>query len=425
MKKKVIIFSTIAGIFILGLCVKSAVGSRDVAVMENAALEEIVVSEEADGQSEPEETAVPEVVTFKKPVVKLNGEEGELRYDWNYNSVRIDADTLLLVSGCYFPEEDLDQMIFFLARAPFYFPREVFRQDIKNGDEQQPHRIVHPHPVEGGYVYEMDEMLYFLDENFQETSLLCDFYELMGDACSFSIDTFGTCDVTADVAKMLACTNEGLYEYDLENGNRKLLEPSEFEPHAYVLDENDCACGFREYRFFGPVKVEYAPDGQSYVYWTGTEEADWGDIRGVVLRSGEGETLYQKESDNMYDFEFKWVESEDTIYFAAFYTEKDENGIADVAWLMDRVDVNTGEVMTFEVPKRIYSGAEPCSIVGFLDADTLLYGNYWRDDDKSVFKIYRLSSGERQDYEITGDVDWETMILDMGEYQTIPVRYPK
>ncbi|MDE7427686.1 MAG: hypothetical protein K2N00_00180, partial [Lachnospiraceae bacterium] len=347
----------------------------------------------------------------------------------NYNSVRVDADTFLLTSRCHFPEANLHQKIFFLARAPYYFPREIFRQDLKNGDEQ-PQRIVRPHPVDGGYVYELNEMLYFLDENFQETSLLCDFYGLMGDACSFSIDTFGTYDVTADVAKMLACTNEGLYEYDLENGGRRLLEPSEFEPHAYVRDENDCACGWREYRFFGPVKVEYAPDGQSYAYLTGTEEADWGDIRGVVLRSGEGETLYQKESDNMYDF--KWVESEDTIYFAAFYTEKDENGIADVAWLMDRVDVNTGEVVTFEVPKKIYSGGEPCCIVGFLDADTLLYVNYRRDDDteeekndERVFKIYRLSSGERQDLEIAGDVDWETMILDRGGYDTIPVRYPK
>lgn len=449
MKRKVITLSMIAGIFILGLCVKSAVGSSDAAVMENAALEESIVSEEADGLSEPEkreseeneeaqpeevqaeqepeEVAVPELVTFKKPVVKLNGEEGELSYDWNYNSVRVDADTFLFVSGCYFPEQELYQKIFFLAEAPLYFPREVFRQDSKDGNEQ-PHRIEQMHSVDGGYVYESDGMLYFLDGNVQKTSLLCDLYELMGDAWLFSVGTFRTCDVTADTARMIACTDEGLYEYDLKNGNRKLLEPSEFEPHAYVLDENDCVCGFREYRFFGPVRVEYAPDGQSYAYLTGTEEADWGDLRGAVLRSGEGETLYQKETENVYDF--KWVESEDTSYLAVFYTEKDENGIADVAWLMDRIDVSTGEVMTFEAPKKIYIGSGPWCIVGFLDADTLLYIN-WRDDteegknDESVLKAYRLSSGEWQDLEIAGDVEWETMVFDGGGYNTIPVRYPK
>ena len=54
---------------------------------------------------------------------------------------------------------------------------------------------------------------------------------------------------------------------------------------------------------------------------TETEEAVWGDITGVVLRSGERETLYQKETGNMYDF--KWAASEDAVYLAAFYTEDD------------------------------------------------------------------------------------------------------
>ncbi|MBD5547995.1 MAG: hypothetical protein HDQ97_11440 [Lachnospiraceae bacterium] len=54
----------------------------------------------------------------------------------------------------------------------------------------------------------------------------------------------------------------------------------------------------------------------------------------------------------MYDF--KWVESEDAVYLAVFYSEMDEKGIVDEAWLMDRVDINTGEVVTFEAPKEIY-----------------------------------------------------------------------
>ena len=460
MKKKATIISAIAGIFILGLCVKLAVGSRDIPVIENAALEERAVSDELSGQSEQEKTEseetveaqseqepkgqdkveVPKRVDSVKPIVKLNDEKGELRYDWDYNNVRVDADTLLLVCDCYFPTKKLQQKIFFLVETPFYVPREVFRQDSKIWDEdaQLPERLegitVHPpelleyrmarpHPVDGGYVYEVDGMLYFLDGNFQEASLLCNLYELMGDSYSFSIGTYRTCDVTADAARMIVCMDEGLYEYDLENGGRKLLESTYFAPHE--IDENDCLCGQRDFRFFGPVEVEYAPDGQSYAFLTGTEEADWGDITGIVLRSGKGEALYQKESDYMRDF--KWVESEDAAYLAVFYKEYDEKN-KKMYWLMDRVDVYTGEVETFEVPKEIL-----CWGAGFLDADTLLYINYDKQDDekkvekndKDIFEVYRLSSGERQDLEITGDVDWEMMVFDIDGYDTIPVRYPK
>lgn len=211
-------------------------------------------------------------------------------------------------------------------KAPFYIPKEVFRQDSKIWDEEShpPYgledRIVRPHPVDGGYVYEVDGVLYFLDGNFQEASLLCNLRELMGDSYSLSIGTYRTCDVTADVTRMIVCMDDGLYEYNLENGDRKLLEPAYFVPHE--IDEDDCLCGQRGFRFFGPVKVEYAPDGQSYAFLTGTEEADWGDITGAALRSGEGETLYQKETDYMYDF--KWVELEDATFLAVFYEEYDE-----------------------------------------------------------------------------------------------------
>lgn len=56
MKKKTIIISAIAGIIILGLCIKLAVGSRDVSVIENTALEERVVSDESNGQ---DKVAIP------------------------------------------------------------------------------------------------------------------------------------------------------------------------------------------------------------------------------------------------------------------------------------------------------------------------------------------------------------------------------
>ncbi|MDE7446185.1 MAG: hypothetical protein K2N15_10880 [Lachnospiraceae bacterium] len=468
MKKKTIIISGIAGAFILGLCVKFIVNSRDVPVIENAAVEENVVSDEAnewigqettesklpgevqpksekskgmeseEAQQEPEgqdKIAIPEEIHFIKPVVQLDGEEGELMYNWNSKSIRVDDDTLLLVSDCYFPEEKLQQKIFFLAEAPYFIPQEVFRQDSKIWDEESrpsynlEKRMEFPHPVDGGYVYELDGVLYFLTKDFQEATLLYDLHQLMGDLYSFSLGTFRTCDVTEDASRMLVCTDEGLYEYDLENGNRKLLESAYYAPHE--INENDCLCGQRDFRFAGPVKVEYGPDEQSYAYLMGTEEADWGDITGVALRSGEGETLYQKESDNVYDF--KWVESEDAAYLAVFYTELDEKGIVNAVWLMDRVDMNTGEVVTFEAPKEIYWGGRMCCVVGFLDEDTLLYMNFDKQDDdkgeekndKDIFEVYRLSSGERQDLEVVGDADWKIMILDEDGYETIPVRYPK
>lgn len=82
------------------------------------------------------------------------------------------------------------------------------------------------HSIDGGYVYEVDGALYFMDRNFQETSLLCDLCQLMGDLYSFSPETVKTCDLTEDALRMLACTDEGLYEYQLESGERKLLEPA-------------------------------------------------------------------------------------------------------------------------------------------------------------------------------------------------------
>lgn len=472
MKKKAIIILSITGIFILGLCAKLIVGSRDVPVIENAVVEENIVSDESNEQSEQEKTepeepeeaqpesgkpngieaeevqelpeakgqneiTIPQQIDFVEPIVKLNGEEGILDFFWADDCVRVDSDTLLFDIDCYFPGEKLQQKIFFLAEAPDFLLREVFRQDAKSWDEdlkrteRLERRMKRPYPVDGGYIYELDGVLYFLHEDFKEASLLGDLRQLMGDYYSSSIGIdYRTCDVTADASRMIICTDGGLYEYDLEKGNRKLLESAYFAPHE--INEDDCLCGQRDFRFDGPVKVEYGPDDQCYAFLTGTEEADWGDITGVVLRRGEGETLYQKESDDVYDF--KWVESEDTIYLDVFYTERDEKGIVSVAWLMDRVDVNTGEVVTFEVPKEIYSGGMMCCKVGFLDADTLFYVNYNKHDGESeeketnkkdIFEVYRLSSGERQDLETVGDADWEIMVIDMYDYGTMSVRYPK
>lgn len=473
MKKKIIIISGIAGVFILGLCVKFIINNRDVPVIENAAVEESVVSDESNEQT-VQETAKPEEpeevqserekqeeiektiqellesgrqnkIQFSKkvevvaPVVELNGERAKMHFHWDYDCIRIDADTLLFAIDCYFAEEKLQQKVFCLAEAPQFSLREVFRQDSKisdvklNGPEYLEQRMSRPHPVDGGYVYELDGVLYFLDRDFKEASPLCDLCELMGNLYSFSPGTSNICDVTADAKRMIVCTDEGLYEYNLKNGERKLLESASCVPDMY---EDDCACG-PDFIFSGPVRVEYGPDDQSYAFLTGREEAAWGDITGAVLRSGEGETLYQFYEKNTEDIseyvsDFKWVELEDATYLAVFYDKYDGEKWS---YLMDRVDVRTGEVETFEVPVEVYCGTDGCVAVGFLDADTLLYINYGRLDDemegggrrnrKDIFEIYRLSSGERQDLEGVGDVDWEMMVLDVGGYDAIPLRYPK
>ena len=442
MKKKVITISVVTGIFIIGLCIKLIVSSRDEPVIENAAVEDSIVSDGINEQSGQEKTKAEEPeeiqperqnrilhaeeVNVAEPIVELNGERAVLHFKWDDDCIRVDADTLLFAIDCYFSEEKLQQKIFFLAEAPDFELREVLRQDSKildensNRPEYLEQRVRRPYPVEGGYVYELDGVLYFMDGDFKEASPLCDLRELMGDYYSFSVGLYyGTCDVTADASRMIACTDGGLYEYDLENGNRKLLESAYYAPHD--IDEEDCLCGQRSFRFAGPVKAEYGLDEQSYAFLTGTEEAGWGDITGIVLRSEEGETIYQKESDYVYDF--KWTESEDAIYLAVFYAEIDEKSMAYVAWLMDRVNVNTGEVETFEVPKEIFSGAQMCCAVGLLDEDTILYDSH--DYNMQRYIVYRIYSGERQYIEDSEDVDWEMMVFDLCDFGTVPVRYPK
>lgn len=368
MKKKAIIsiISIIAGIFILCLCVKPADGSRDELAVKNISVEAGIFSDglhkqmerelaelinagetkpELEAESEPWWCKIksPGTVKVKKPEVTWNGEEGIPQfYGWSNNRVWIGKGTFLLACDYFFPEAKLQQKVFFIVKGPYFTPVEVFRQDSRTWDEElrSPEilewRMPCPYPVDGGYVYEMDGVLYFLDRDFQEASPLCDIRQLMGDSYLFSPGTPDICDVTEDASKLLVCMDEGLYEYDLESGERQLLEPAFFAHREIVHVEGDCTCGDRDFLFSGPVKAEYAPDEQSYAFLTGTEEADWGDTTGVILRSRDGETRYQKEMEYIYDF--SWVESEDTIYLEVSYTG--DNGEK-----TDRVDVNTGEVM--------------------------------------------------------------------------------
>lgn len=460
MKRKKVIFSVIAGVLISGLFVNSFMGGRTLeeSKLLNIDKEEEVISDDADkqleqrketqleagrlkgaeskriqpGQEASEERngiAVPERIRLKKPVVRLDGERGELSYRWDYEVISVDEDTLLVVCDCYFAEEMLQQKIFYLAEAPEFVLKEVFRQDSRVWEEEPAagspdfleERMNRPKRVDNGYVYEADGMLYCLDESFRDNVLLADLHQLLGDLYLFSPGTYEICDVTPDASRLLACTDEGLYEYDLKHGEGKLLEKAYYAHREIVSVEDDCACGDRDFDFFGPVKAKYAPDGRSYAFLTGTEEADWGDYTGVVLRSADGETLYEKEADDARAFQ--WAEVERTIFLAFFYREDGETR-------MDKVDADTGEIMTFAVPDDILYGADIC--VSFLDADQLFYlknrESGRREEDQgneSEFEIYRLDDGKRENPEAEGEVDWRNIVFNIGGYDTIPVRYPE
>ena len=71
--------------------------------------------------------------------------------------------------------------------------------------------------------------------------------------------------------------------------------------------------------------------------------------------------------------DFKWIELEDATYLAVFYDKYDGEKYSH---LMDRVNINTEEVVTFEVPAEVYGGTDGCVRVGFLDEDMLLYISY-------------------------------------------------
>ena len=255
MKKKAIVISAIAGIFVIVLCAKFIFGNGEASVVENTAMGEDIAffdfneqmaqgetetgkseetqsedekleagmseetlweqektRQESEGAKEQDKTAVPERVLLEKPVTKLNGEEGELSYRWDLDRIQIDEDTILFSCDCYFAKEMLQQKIFYLAKAPDFMPQEIFRQDSKVYDEEPlfgsaeflDRRMPCPKRVEEGYVYEVDGVLYLLDEKFQETTLLCDLMDLMGEDYLFSpwVSDENKCDVTADASTL-------------------------------------------------------------------------------------------------------------------------------------------------------------------------------------------------------------------------------
>ena len=139
----------------------------------------------------------------------------------------------------------------------------------------------------------------------------------MGELYRFSpwVGGRNLCDVSWDASRILACTDQGLYEYDLENGEGRLLEAAMYEVHEIIPEEGDCSCGETGFEFSGPLEARYVPGGEGYVFMTGTE---YGDLLGIVLRSQSGETLYQKQTED-YRIGFCWMESERAVYLAAFY----------------------------------------------------------------------------------------------------------
>ncbi len=439
MKKKIIIVSAIAGIFILCLCLKFAAGSRNEkkAEIENVFIEENLSSDgvnEKFGQAktEPEEPEKSALygrifirVLLEKPIVNWNGEEGELRYDWFKNILQVDEDAFLFASDCYFPEEKLQQRVIYLAQAPDFVPQEVFRQDScffgedsSGRAELLERRMPCPEHVEAGYVYEADGLLYCLDEEFKESVLLCNLRELMGEYYLFSpwIPDENKCDVSADAARLLVCTDEGLYEYNLESKEKTLLESAVLIPQEIEHIEGDCDCGETGFEFDGPIAAEYVPGGQGYAFLTGTE---YGDATGVTLRSAEGETLYQREIEG-YIGDFRWIESEDAVYLAVFYRE---NGSA---W-MERVDVHTGEKEVFAVPDEVFWDNNLS--VGFLDADHLIYCSKQvseaRERDhtnRSQYDICALSDEEIK-MPVNAEDIYQQIIVFTGGYSKIIVKW--
>lgn len=338
-----------------------------------------------------EETMRLETVNFPVPTATLNSKEGKMYYLAGEDCVLIDANTVLLPCDCYFADEKLQQKIFYIAKAPDFVPQEVFRQtSCENTDtlkyrppEHLERRIVCPIPVADGYVYELNGDLYRLSADFSEADFLCDLRRLMGGLYELSPwvgDQENNGDVTADSTRLLACTDAGLYEYDLTRGTKKLLEPADFEPYEIVHIEGDCDCGETGFTFTGPIYAEYAPDEQGYVFITGDE---YGYARHLTLRSADGKTLYSRAIPNA-SRRFSWLETEDTsclavFYSAAFYGE-DGN-------LMDLIDIDTGETETFAIPADGFS-------FSFLDADNLIYCT------ECVARSYEIEGTKRSTYDV-------------------------
>lgn len=364
----------------------------------------------------------PQMVTIEKPKPERNGENGILSYRWGMDCIAAGRTELLLSCDCYFPGQKLQQKIFYLAKGPDFVPEEVFRQDSlanteglrgKTADVLE-YRKICPQAVEDGYVYEANGALYLLSGDFEETKRLCDLRELMGELYHFSpwVAERNLCDAAWDASRILACTDQGLYEYDLESGEKELLEPAVYVAHEIILEEGDCSCGETGFEFSGPVGAEYVPGEKGYAFLTGTE---YGDPQGIILRSGSGEELYRKETEG-YRIGFRWIETQEKVYLAAFYGEED--GV----W-MDRVDVRDGMKETFAVPEEVFFGS--ALYAGFLNPDHLVYLEQTKAGSIAGIGICSLSQGEiKEQNPMAAEEGEKVLAIDMGGYGCVAVSVP-
>ncbi len=358
----------------------------------------------------------PKLLQIPVPVARLNDEVGDMSYRWLHECTPVSETSVLITCDCYFDRFRLQQKIFYLAEAPYYTPREVFRQDSRSFQETMKHpeflemRLPCPLPADGGYIYEVDGMLYYLTEDFKESTSICNLRNLMGDQYDFTVRWAdeNQCDVTTNASRMLACTDEGLLEYNLKTKEKNLLEAAYLVPHKDLSVDGDCSCGEPDYDFTGPLKAEYAPDDHGYAFTTGTE---YGAPTGITFRSSDGETLYSKEGIESFGG-FEWLETENASYFCAFYREKEET------W-MDRVNIATGEEETFKVPDDVFFGD---LYVGFLTEDLLLCCN---SKNEMTYGIYDLRSGRYLTPDVNANhADRHIMVLGSGCWKAKVLQYP-
>lgn len=373
----------------------------------------------------------PKRVSFREPVVKSGDLEGELSYRWPDQCIAADDTTVLITGDCFYLDGRQRQKIFFLAQIPDFELQEVYRHDytevpevIENYADRYDcvnERMACPVMVPDGYVYEADGRLYHLSRDFKERDEICNLREIMGELYHLYYKGAyeNTCDISTDLKKLLACTNEGLYEYDLLSGEAKLLETAVFKPHVEVRDEGDCGCAMPENDFIGPLRVEYTPDGQGYAFKTvdATEDV-WGSIISVELRNEKGQTLYQRQIDE-YHGDFSWLETEEQDYLAVFYEAEEET------WL-DLVAADTGKSETYKVPAVIFGGDSDAGDAALIDEDYLLSYYYDREKDTGSYKVYQLHEGDLpMPKQIDGKISWKVKVLAEGSDFDSVVKYPE
>lgn len=460
------IISVLGMIFLLGFCITAGIRSDSVELQETGCVAKQDVSgemsarqdaetdeqdmadmtkesspaadpaeENADKEEEQEQAVVkhedsdsPIGVGVSKPLVMSDGLVGELSYRWPDQCIMVDDRTVLITGDCFYLDGLQRQKMFFLAKAPYFTLQEVYRHDYQEVPEVVENyadrydcvneRMACPILLPDGYVYEADGRLYHLSKDFQTRDEICNIREIMGDLYQLYYKGAyeNACDITTDLKKVLACTNEGLYEYDLESGEAKLLETASFKPHP-PLEEGDCGCATPENDFIGPMRAEYAPDEQGYVFETVDASEDvWGRITGFVLRNRDGETLYQKQIDEYYG-DFRWLETQEEDYLAVFYEEKE------ATW-MDLVEADTGNSRTYRVPDGIFTGDSDEGAVALLNENELLYSGYDWETESYCYGIYRLQEGKRvMSRQSESESDWKVKVFAEGSYFQSIVKY--